>query len=589
METKAIYQVSDRAAHYAAPTKNDPSFLIFGEEVCRIFADSGMIRKVIRAIEEGTDAAIFIFIPGKTTPEELLSTYQGWGDYAFISKSEYNQLARAIGAEVVREGEEEYSPAVRNFEHLFKARSIVFDLRILVNRLEEAWTEADNDSPLRPALNNSSYPFQESFDELVPRINEWLKEAEARILQSEICGESDPEYGDNNPNSLTFQHIARERMKEINRLRCLIASGTAFHAAFITTIRSHQTGGNVMVDAITLSHLPFVIGISEHCVTLYKNQEEFLGDESSIIANFDFPGVEASRGRYVTGRELLDMKLDTEIAMMRNRELSRALEVASGTLSRANHYLLLVWGDVEPIIYPAKDNDRLILIAREIRLAKGPAHGYFKLVVQNNIPTISTFSGDEALDDYDEGTEPSDTTQYLNHYKCVCGHEWTDTWNCMCNDKCAKCNKEIEPFKSDVVEEEAGSYSRPSFQCSLFTSEQMTGSGQLNMLDQINQVADVKRRLKSTPAVFWNDPGHGWFEANYSDLVLLDIHRVISGYSYRKGDKVYLEEDCDATKYVVAIFGEHPENDPMFPLWKSMIRDEYRENIFIRKLNHYRP
>lgn len=64
---------------------------------------------------------------------------------------------------------------------------------------------------------------------------------------------------------------------------------------------------------------------------------------------------------------------------------------------------------------------------------------------------------------------------------------------------------------------------------------------------------------------------------------IADIH------NYRKGDKVYLEEDCDATKYVKAIFGEHPENDPMFPLWKSMIRDEYRENIFIRKLNHYRP
>ena len=144
-------------------------------------------------------------------------------------------------------------------------------------------------------------------------------------------------------------------------------------------------------------------------------------------------------------------------------------------------------------------------------------------------------------------------------------------------------------IKDIRVGDQPGSYSRSSLQTSMFTSEQMTGSGQLNMLDQINQVADVRRKLKSTPAVFWNDPGHGWFEANYSDLVLLDIHRIISGYSYRKGDKVYLEEDCDATKYVKAIFGEHPENDPMFPLWKSMIRDEYRENIFIRKLNHYRP
>jgi hypothetical protein len=448
METKAFYQVSDRAAHYAAPTKNDPSFLIFGEDVCRIFADTGMIRKVIRAINEGTDAVIFIFTPGKTTPEELLSTYQGWGDYAFISKNEYNQLARAIGAEVVREGEEKYSPAVRNFEHLFKARSIIFDLRILFNRLSEAWTEADNDSPIHPALNNSNYPFDESFDELVPRINEWLKEAETRILQSEIRGEP-------------------------------------------------------------------------------------------------LPAVEESRGRYVKGRELLDMKLDTEIAMMRNRELVSAIEKLN-SLIVPKYYVVKVWGDVEPeLSVPSPTEEMRDSLAKQMKKEDDAKEGenysgIYWLNIVNGLPEIGSYSGVFFEDD-------------------------------------------------TLVEEDPGSYSRPSFQCSLFTSEQMTGSGQLNMLDQINQVADVKRRLKSTPAVFWNDPGHGWFEANYSDLVLLDIHRIISGYSYRKGDKVYLEEDCDATKYVKAIFGEHPENDPMFPLWKSMIRDEYRENIFIRKLNHYRP
>ena len=584
METKAFYQVSDRAAHYAAPTKNDPSFLIFGEEVCRIFADTGMIRKVIRAIDEGTDAAIFIFTPGKTTPEELLSTYQGWGDYAFISKSEYNQLARAIGAEVVREGEEKYSPAVRNFEHLFKARSIIFDLRILVNRLNETWTEADNDSPIHPALNNSSYPFQESFDELVPRINEWLKEAEARILQSEICGEPSPEYDHHQDESETWEDIAQHRMREIRRLRGIISVGQGFTATFVTAIKTEQTGGNIMVDVIALSHLPFVIGISEHCVTLYKSEEEFLGDEDSAIANFDFPVVQASRGRYVTGRELLDMKLDTEIAMMRNRELVRAIE-ALNELIVPKYYVLKVWGDVEPeLSVPSPTEEMRDSLAKQMKKEDTESEGdnysgFYWLNIVNGLPEIGPYSGaffeEEVI--------------YHNQYKCVCGQEWEDTHTAACNDRCPKCNKEIEPFKSDVVEEEAGSYSRPSFQCSLFTSEQMTGSGQLNMLDQINQVADVKRRLKSTPAVFWNDPGHGWFEANYSDLVLLDIHRIISGYSYRKGDKVYLEEDCDAAKYVKAIFGEHPENDPMFPLWKSMIRDEYRENIFIRNLKHYKP
>ena len=40
---------------------------------------------------------------------------------------------------------------------------------------------------------------------------------------------------------------------------------------------------------------------------------------------------------------------------------------------------------------------------------------------------------------------------YLNYYKCPCGHRWTDEWSCMCNDKCPKCGKEIEPYESQEL------------------------------------------------------------------------------------------------------------------------------------------
>lgn len=43
---------------------------------------------------------------------------------------------------------------------------------------------------------------------------------------------------------------------------------------------------------------------------------------------------------------------------------------------------------------------------------------------------------------------------YRNHYRCVCGHEWTDEWDCMCNDRCPKCDTEIEPYQSDDLGEE---------------------------------------------------------------------------------------------------------------------------------------
>ena len=339
-----------------------------------------------------------------------------------------------------------------------------------------------------------------------------------------------------------------------------------------------------MVDRVTLNHLPFVIGISEQCVTLYKNQEEYLGNENSIIANFDFPDVQEEQGRYMKKDEIVGLHVGEEIARMRNRQLVEAIQVLNGLIA-PKYFVVKVWGDVEPeLSQPCTTEEERDQLAKEMKKKDTEEEGddysgIYWLNIINGVPEIGSYSG----------IFFEEETIYHNQYKCVCGHEWADTHTCACNDRCPVCNKEIEPFRSDILQEDAGEYSRPSFQCSLFTSEQMTGSGQLNMLDQINQVADVKRRLKSTPIIYWNDPGHGWFEANYSDLVLLDIHRIISGYSYRKGDKVYLEEDCDATKYVKAIFGEHPENDPMFPLWKSMIRDEYRENIFIRKLNHYRP
>lgn len=42
----------------------------------------------------------------------------------------------------------------------------------------------------------------------------------------------------------------------------------------------------------------------------------------------------------------------------------------------------------------------------------------------------------------------------LNYYKCPCGEEWQDHWDCACNDKCPKCNKEIEPYESEEESEE---------------------------------------------------------------------------------------------------------------------------------------
>lgn len=41
--------------------------------------------------------------------------------------------------------------------------------------------------------------------------------------------------------------------------------------------------------------------------------------------------------------------------------------------------------------------------------------------------------------------------QYVNYYRCPDdGAVWAMAWSCMCDDRCPKCNHEIEPYKSET-------------------------------------------------------------------------------------------------------------------------------------------
>ena len=45
-------------------------------------------------------------------------------------------------------------------------------------------------------------------------------------------------------------------------------------------------------------------------------------------------------------------------------------------------------------------------------------------------------------------------TMYANTYICEdCGEEWVDLWDCMCNDRCPKCDKETEPTDSLLLQD----------------------------------------------------------------------------------------------------------------------------------------
>lgn len=51
---------------------------------------------------------------------------------------------------------------------------------------------------------------------------------------------------------------------------------------------------------------------------------------------------------------------------------------------------------------------------------------------------------------------------------------------------------------------------------------------------------------------FHIDPGHGWLEVTVNELEMLGLTGKISVYSYRKGNAVFLEEDCDAPLFIEA-------------------------------------
>jgi len=59
---------------------------------------------------------------------------------------------------------------------------------------------------------------------------------------------------------------------------------------------------------------------------------------------------------------------------------------------------------------------------------------------------------------------------------------------------------------------------------------------------------------------FYNDPGHGWLKVPAVELAYFGLINKISAYSYIKDGNCYLEEDCDAGKFLRARFpGVEPQ------------------------------
>lgn len=68
-------------------------------------------------------------------------------------------------------------------------------------------------------------------------------------------------------------------------------------------------------------------------------------------------------------------------------------------------------------------------------------------------------------------------------------------------------------------------------------------------METLQKLAKSKTEVKF---YVYSDPGHAWVAVKRQYIEELGLTDKISGFSYQKGQTVYLEEDCDAGKFFEA-------------------------------------
>ena len=94
---------------------------------------------------------------------------------------------------------------------------------------------------------------------------------------------------------------------------------------------------------------------------------------------------------------------------------------------------------------------------------------------------------------------------YRNHYRCVCGHEWTDEWDCMCNDRCPKCNTEIEPYQSDDLGEDNLFIEAVNGLVEFYPELKDKGSWRASARRSVPPTPATSRRITRTSGTRWSD------------------------------------------------------------------------------------
>jgi hypothetical protein len=81
---------------------------------------------------------------------------------------------------------------------------------------------------------------------------------------------------------------------------------------------------------------------------------------------------------------------------------------------------------------------------------------------------------------------------------------------------------------------------------------------------------------------FHTDPGHGWLEVSRAELRDLGLLDKVSSCSYQAAQRVYLEEDCDASLYIEAL-----KSQGLVQGKDYSIHVDYRDHTPIRFMDHF--
>lgn len=88
--------------------------------------------------------------------------------------------------------------------------------------------------------------------------------------------------------------------------------------------------------------------------------------------------------------------------------------------------------------------------------------------------------------------------------------------------------------------------------------------------------------------IYHNDGGHGWYAVKRRKLESMGLLDKVSGFSYERGQTIYLEEDCDASLFFNALSEDEKQQIKIVDSYRhvSPIRSYYRFTKVVTSLEN---